>query len=137
VSRRKAQGEFKVKVQKHHKNIFTEVHVEKKIKIKIFDKNFDVSFSSIFFVLSFIAFSGVLCVFSFQRTAMGVQKHYKKRLPKKIVSKSFLQKIRPKIQNRLLLEFFFITFFGRFSMRGVQKLLRATSCLGAHLSFAL
>jgi hypothetical protein len=52
-----------------------------------FDKNFDVSFSSTFFVLSH---------FRVFFLAMGVQKHYKKRFTKKIVSKSFYKKIDQK-----------------------------------------
>jgi hypothetical protein len=37
-------------------------------------------------------------------SAMGVQKHYKKTFCKKNHVEKFLQKIRPKIQNRLILE---------------------------------
>jgi hypothetical protein len=58
-------------------------------------------------------------IFFFGRfSAMGVQKHTKKRSAKTIVSKSFCKKIE-KIQNR----FFSILLyhvFGRFSARGVQ-----------------
>jgi hypothetical protein len=43
---------------------------------------------------------------------MGVQKHYKKRFAKKNHVENILQKIRPKIQNRLFLEKIFITFLG-------------------------
>jgi hypothetical protein len=53
-------------------------------------------------------------------SAMGVQKHYKKRFAKNNVSKGFLQKNRPKIQNRFFSDFF-NQVFGRFSVRGVQK----------------
>jgi hypothetical protein len=51
---------------------------------------------------------------------MGVQKHYKKRFTKKIVSKSFHKKIEKKSKP----DFFSVLFyhvFGRFSVRGVQK----------------
>jgi hypothetical protein len=88
------QGEFKNTI----KIFLQKVHVEK--QFKNFDKNFDVSFSSTFFVLSHFR------VFS----AMGVQKHDKKRLQKNRVEK-FLQKIRPKIQNRLFLEFLLSRFW--------------------------
>jgi hypothetical protein len=82
-------------------------------KIKYFDKNFDVSFSSAFFVLSrFRVFS-----------AMGVQKHYKKRCTKRSCRKVFTKKSTKNPKPSPFLEFSFITFlgFGRFSMRGVQK----------------
>jgi hypothetical protein len=71
-------------VQKHHPKKITKSPCRK--KIKNFDKNFDVSFSSSFF------FNRVFGCFS----AMGVQKHYKKRFTKKIVSKSFYKKIDQK-----------------------------------------
>jgi hypothetical protein len=65
-----------------------------------FDQNFDVSFSSTAFVLSrFRVFS-----------AMKVQKHYKKRFTKNRVEK-FLQKFRPKVQNRLFLDFLLSRFW--------------------------
>jgi hypothetical protein len=51
---------------------------------------------------------------------MGVQKHYKKRFAKKIVSKRFYKEIDKKSKT----DFFSISFyhiFGRFSVRGVQK----------------
>jgi hypothetical protein len=51
---------------------------------------------------------------------MGVQKHYKKSFYKKNRVQKFLQKIRPKVQNRLFLEFFNHV-FGRFLVRGAQK----------------
>jgi hypothetical protein len=67
-----------------------------------FDKNFDVSFSSTFFVLSHfrVFFSD------------GSSKTLKKTFCKKKRVEKFLQKIRPKIQNRRFLDFFFITFLG-------------------------
>jgi hypothetical protein len=51
---------------------------------------------------------------------MGVQKHYKKRFTKKIVSKSFYKQIDKKSKT----DFFSILVyhvFGRFLVRGVQK----------------
>jgi hypothetical protein len=51
---------------------------------------------------------------------MGVQKHYKKRFTKKIVSKSFYKKIDQKSKTDCFSNFFYHV-FGRFSMRGVQK----------------
>jgi hypothetical protein len=51
---------------------------------------------------------------------MGVQKHYKKRFTKKIMSKSFYKKIDKKPKT----DFFSVLFyhvFGRFSVRGVQR----------------
>jgi hypothetical protein len=51
---------------------------------------------------------------------MEVQKHYKKRFTKKIVSKSFYKKIDQKSKTDFFL-IFFNHVFGRFSMRGVQK----------------
>jgi hypothetical protein len=83
------QGEFKNTT----KIFLQKVHVKK--KIKKFDKNFDVSFSSTFFLLSRFRF-----LFS-----DGSSKTLQKTFYNKIVSKRFLQKIRPKIQNRLILEF--------------------------------
>jgi hypothetical protein len=69
---------------------------------KISTKNFDVSFSSTFFVLSrFRAF-----------LSDGSSKTLQKTFYKKNRVEKFLQKIRPKIQNRLFLDFFFITFLG-------------------------
>jgi hypothetical protein len=53
-------------------------------------------------------------------SATGVQKHYKKRLTKKIVSKSFYKKIDQKSKTDFFSNFFNHV-FGRFSMRGVQK----------------
>jgi hypothetical protein len=52
--------------------------------------------------------------------AMGVQKHYKKRLTKKIVSKSFNKKFDQKSQTDFF-SIFFYHVFGRFSVRGVQQ----------------
>jgi hypothetical protein len=67
-----------------------------------FDKNFDVSFSSTFFVLSHfrVFFSD------------GSSKTLQKTFCKKNRVEKFPQKIRPKIQNRRFLDFFFITFLG-------------------------
>jgi hypothetical protein len=87
------------------------VHVEKffrEISQKI-DKNFDVSFSSTYFV-TFFAFSGVTERWEFKNTT------------KNVLQKKSCQNIlkRQKIQNR----FFSILFYhvlGRFSVRGVQK----------------
>jgi hypothetical protein len=44
--------------------------------------------------------------------ATGVQKHYKKRFAKKIVSKSFYKKIDQKSKTDFFLDFCFITFLG-------------------------
>ena len=78
---------------------------------KILTKIFDVSFSSTFFVLSrFRVF-----------LSDGSSKTLQKTFCKKNRVEKFLQKIRPKIQNRRLLDFFFNHVFGRFSVRGVQK----------------
>jgi preprotein translocase subunit SecY len=56
---------------------------------------------------------------------MGVQKHYQKRFAKQETGhvEKFLQKIRPKIQNRLFQLFlgFVYRVLGRISVRGVQK----------------
>jgi hypothetical protein len=68
-------------VQKHHTNILEKVRVEN--FSQNFDKNFDVSFSSTFL------FYHILECFS----AMGVQKHYKKRFAKKIVSKNAVRSL--------------------------------------------
>jgi hypothetical protein len=66
------------------------------------DKNFDVSFSSTFFVLSRFR------VFFRDGSSKTLQKtFYKKNRVEK-----FLQQIRPEVQNRLFLEIFFITFLG-------------------------
>jgi hypothetical protein len=51
---------------------------------------------------------------------MGVQKHYKKRFAKEIVSKVFT-KNSTKNPKPTFSRFFFNHVFGRFSMRGVQK----------------
>jgi hypothetical protein len=51
----------------------------------------------------------------------GSSKALQKTFYKKIVSKSFSKQSTKKIQNRLFLDLFFITFFGRFSVGGVQK----------------
>jgi hypothetical protein len=99
------QGEFK-----NTKTIFLQkVNVEN--LFQNFDKTFVVSFSSTFFVLSRFR------VFFSDGSSQTLQKTFCKtnRVER------FLQKVRPKIQNRFFLEFSFITFFGRFSMRGVQK----------------
>ena len=53
-------------------------------------------------------------------SAMGVQKHHKKRFTKKIVSKSLYKKIDQKSQT-VFFSIFFYRVFGRFSVRGVQK----------------
>jgi hypothetical protein len=97
------QGEFKnttkIFLQKLHVENFSQN----------FDKNFDVSFSST------ILFYRVFGCFS----AMGVQKHYKKRFTKKIVSKSYYKKFD---QNpKPIFSRFVSHVFGRFSVRGVQK----------------
>jgi hypothetical protein len=93
VSRR---GEFKNTI----KIFWQKVRVEN--LSQNFDKNFDVSFSSTFFVLSHfrVFFSD------------GSSKTLQKTFCKKNRVEKFLQKIRPKVQNRLFLDFFFITFLG-------------------------
>ena len=84
------QGEFKNTI----KIFWQKVRVEN--FSQTFDQNFDVSFSSTFFC--FIEFSGVFQRWEFKNTTKNV-------LQKSRVEK-FLQKIRPKIQNRLLLDLF-------------------------------
>jgi hypothetical protein len=51
---------------------------------------------------------------------MGVQKHYKKRFAKKIVSKSLYKKIDKKSKTDFFSNFLYHV-FGRFSVREVQK----------------
>jgi hypothetical protein len=87
------QGEFKNTM----KIFLQKVHVEN--FFQNFDNNFDVSFSSTFL------FYRVFGCFS----AMGVQKHYKKRFTKKIVSKSFYKRFDKKSQTD-----FFSIFLSRF-----------------------
>jgi hypothetical protein len=89
------QGEFKNTI----KMFLQKVNVGK--KIKNFEKNFDVSFFSTFFVLSHFR------VFFSDGNSKTLKTFYKR-----IRVEKFLQKILPKIQNRLFLEFFFITFLG-------------------------
>jgi hypothetical protein len=98
------QGEFK-----NTTNIFWQkVRVEN--FFQNFDKNFDVSFLSTFFVLSHFR------VFFSDGSPKTLQKtFYKKHRVEK-----FLQKIRPKVQNQIFLELFFITFLG-VSRRGEFK----------------
>jgi hypothetical protein len=98
------QGEFKNTI----KIFWQKVRVEN--FSQNFDQNFDVSFSSTFFVLSHFR------VFFSDGSSKALQKtFYKKNRVEK-----FLQKIRPKVQNRLFAIFFYHG-FGRFSVRGVQK----------------
>jgi hypothetical protein len=82
---------------------------------KKIDKNFDVSFSSTFLVLSRFR------VFLSDESSETLQKTFcNKRFAKNIVSKSFYKKIDQKSKT----DFFSILFyhvFGRFSVRGVQK----------------
>jgi hypothetical protein len=98
------QGEFKNTI----KIFLQKVHVEN--FPQNFDKNFDVSFSSTFFVLSRFR------VFISDGSSKALQKNV---LQKDRVEK-FLQKSRPKLQNRFFLGFVYHV-FGRFSVRGVQK----------------
>jgi hypothetical protein len=90
------QGEFKNTT----KIFLQKVHVEK--YFQSFDKKFDVSFSSTFFVLSRfrVFFSD------------GNSKTLQKTFCKKNRVEKFLQKNRPKIQNRFFLKICFITFLG-------------------------
>jgi hypothetical protein len=87
------QGEFKNAI----KMFWQKVRVEN--FSQNFDKNFDVSFSSTFLVLSHLR------VFFSDGSSNTLQKTFCK---KNRVEK-FLQKFRPKVQNRLFLEFCFIT----------------------------
>jgi hypothetical protein len=87
----------------HVKNFFRE-------NSQKIDKNFDVTFSRLFFVLSRFQ------VFLSDGSSQTLQKTFYK----KIVSKSFYKKIDKKSQTDFF-SIFFITFFGRFSVRGVQK----------------
>jgi hypothetical protein len=89
------QGEFKNTIQ-----IFWQ-----KVRVEIFSQNFDQNFD-----VSFSSASVVLRIFGCF-SAMGVQKHYKKRFTKKVVSKGFYKKIDKKSKT----DFFsnlFITFLG-------------------------
>jgi hypothetical protein len=90
------QGEFKNTI----KIFWQKVRVEN--FSQNFDKNFDVSFSLTFLVLSHfrVFFSD------------GSSKTLQKTFCKKNRVEKFLQKNRPKIQNRLFLDFLFITFLG-------------------------
>jgi hypothetical protein len=65
------------------------------------DKNFDVSASDYF---GFVAVSGVSQRWEFRNTT--------KKFCKKNRVEKFLQKIRPKIQNRFFVEFVYIKFLG-------------------------
>jgi hypothetical protein len=99
-------------VQKHDKNKMQKVHVKNFFRenSQKIDKNFDVTFSSTFFVLS--RFQVLL--------SDGSSQTLQKMFYKKIVSKSFYKKIDKKIPNRLFLDFVYHV-FGCFSVRGVQK----------------
>jgi hypothetical protein len=89
------QGEFKNTI----KIFLQKVHVEN--FFQNLDKIFDVSFSSTFFVLSrFRVF-----------LSDGSSKPLQKTFCKKNRVEKFLQKNRPKIQNRLFLEFFLSRFW--------------------------
>jgi hypothetical protein len=91
--------------QKDHGHIFAKSPW--KTFPKITDKNFDVSFSSIWFSdFCFIAFSGVS-----QLLAMDAKKN---------TTKNVFTKNRQKIPNRFFSVFVYHV-FGRFSVRGVQK----------------
>jgi hypothetical protein len=90
------------RVQKHHIHIFT--FYKKSMSKKFPNKSTATSMSVFPQFFCFIAFS--VCF-----SAMGVQKHYKKRFTKKIVSKSNLQKNRQKIPNHFF-SFLLITFLG-------------------------
>jgi hypothetical protein len=89
------QGEFKNTI----KIFWQKVRVEN--FPQNFDKNFDVSFSSAFFVLSHFR------VFFSDGSSKALQRTFCK---KNRVEK-FLQKIRPKVQNRLFLDFFLSRFW--------------------------
>jgi hypothetical protein len=97
------QGEFKNTI----KIFLQKVHVEN--FFQHFDKNFDVSFSSTFFVLSRFR------VFLSDGSSKALQKTFKK-----IVSISFYKKIDQKPKTDFF-SIFFYHVFGRFSMRGAQK----------------
>jgi hypothetical protein len=91
----------------HPKAFLQEVHVEN-FSQKI-DKKIDVSFSS---VSGFIAFSGVS-----QRLELNT---LQKTFCKKMCRKAFTKKNDKKSKTDFC-RFFFITFFGCFSVRGVKK----------------
>jgi hypothetical protein len=95
------QGEFKNTI----KIFWQKVRVEN--FSQDFDKNFDVSFSSAFFVLSRfrVFFSD------------GSSKTLQKTFYKKVVSKSFYQKFDQKPKTDFFSNFFYHV-FGRFSVRG-------------------
>jgi hypothetical protein len=93
------QGEFKNTIN----FLLQKVHVE--TKIKNFDKNFDVSFSSIFF--GFIAFSGVFQRREFKNTTNVLQKKSRRK---------FLTKKSTKNPKPTFSRIVFYHVFGRFSM---------------------
>jgi hypothetical protein len=103
-------GRFSVRgVQKHHRDVLQEVHVENFSPKN--RQNFDVSFSSTFFV-SKIAFLGVSQRWEFKYTTKNV-------LQKKCVKQNY-----KRIDKKPQTDFFSNCFnhvFGRFSVRGVQK----------------
>jgi hypothetical protein len=98
------QGEFKNTIQ----IFWQKVRVEN--FSQYFDKNFDVSFSSTSFVLSHFR------VFFSDESSKALQKTF----CKKNRVEQFLQKIRPKVQNRLLLDFFLVRFWA-FLGKGSSK----------------
>jgi hypothetical protein len=83
---------------------------EKILRQQEIDKNFDVTSSSTFFVLS--RFQVLL--------SDGSSQTLQKTFYKNIASKSFYKKIDKNILNRFFSTFFYHV-FGRFSVRGVQK----------------
>jgi hypothetical protein len=102
------QGEFKNTI-----TIFLQKVQVESFSQKI-DKNFDVSFSSIFL------FYRVFGCFS----AMGVRKQYKKRFAKQIVSKSFYKKYDKKPKTYIFLRFIlsrFWAFLGEGSLKHDKK----------------
>jgi hypothetical protein len=83
---------------------------------QIFDVS-EVSFSSPFFVLCFIAVSSVSQRQKFKNTT---KKRFAKQSCRKQITMLNLQTVRPKIQNRFFLDLFYHV-LGCFSVRGVQK----------------
>jgi hypothetical protein len=98
------QGEFKNTIK-----IFLQKSSCRKLSPK---KLAQISMSVFTRLFCFIAFSGVSQRWEFKNTTKNV-------LQKKSCRKGFT-KNRPKIQNRLFLDFVYHV-FGRFSVRGVQK----------------
>jgi hypothetical protein len=87
-------------VQKHHKNIFTKSPCRKK------NPKFRQKISTSVFPRLFLFYRVFGCF-----SAMGVQKHYKKRFTKKIVSQSFYKKFDQKSKTDFFSKFILSRFW--------------------------